>query len=84
MGTFGSGRGKSSGEADRVPLTLQLESKLCLGAEPNVPARCLVRGGIAPMWKSVLDEAREVVWLASVVGWLSALGVGIAIALAAS
>jgi len=34
------------------------------------------------MWKSVLDEAREVVWLASVVGGLSAVGVGIAIALA--
>jgi len=36
------------------------------------------------MWKSVLEEAREVVWLASVVGGLSAVGVGIAIALAAS
>jgi hypothetical protein len=36
------------------------------------------------MWKSVLDEAREVVWLASLVGGLSAVGVGIAIALAAS
>jgi hypothetical protein len=36
------------------------------------------------MWKSVLDEAREVVWLASVLGGLSALGVGIAIAFAAS
>jgi hypothetical protein len=35
------------------------------------------------MWKSVLYEAREVVWLASVVGGLSAVGVGIAIVLAA-
>jgi hypothetical protein len=34
------------------------------------------------MWKFVLDEAREVVWLASIVGGLSAVGVGIAIALA--
>ena len=40
-------------------------------------------GGSPPMWKSVLDEAREVVWLASVIGGLSAVGVGIAIALAA-
>lgn len=35
------------------------------------------------MWKSVLDEAREVVWLASIVGGLSAVGVGVAIVLAA-
>lgn len=35
------------------------------------------------MWKSVLDEAREVVWLASIVGGLSAAGVGLAIVLAA-
>jgi hypothetical protein len=35
------------------------------------------------MWKSVLDEAREIQWLASLVGGLSAAGVGIAIALAA-
>ena len=35
------------------------------------------------MWKSVLDEAREVVWLASLVGGLSAVGVGIAFALVA-
>jgi hypothetical protein len=35
------------------------------------------------MWKSVLDEAREIVWLASVVGGLSAMGVGLAVMLAA-
>jgi len=35
------------------------------------------------MWKSVLDEAREVVWLAWIVGALSAVGVGIAVALVA-
>jgi len=35
------------------------------------------------MWKSVLKEAREVVWLASLVCGLSAVGVGIAVALAA-
>jgi hypothetical protein len=36
------------------------------------------------MWKSVLDEAREIAWLASLVGALSLAGVGIAIALATS
>jgi hypothetical protein len=35
------------------------------------------------MWKSVLTEAREVVWLASIVGGLSVVSVGIAIALVA-
>jgi hypothetical protein len=36
------------------------------------------------MWKSVLVEARELVWLASVAGGLSVIGVVIAVALAAS
>jgi hypothetical protein len=36
------------------------------------------------MWKSVLDEVREVLWLASLVGGLSAAGIGIAMALAAA
>jgi hypothetical protein len=36
------------------------------------------------MWKSILDETREVMWLASVVGGLSILGVGVVIVLAAS
>jgi hypothetical protein len=35
------------------------------------------------MWKSVFDEAREVVWLVSLVGGLSVVGVGIAVALTA-
>jgi hypothetical protein len=35
------------------------------------------------MWNSVFDEAREIVWLASLVGGLSAVGVGIAVALIA-
>ncbi len=34
------------------------------------------------MWKSVLDEAREVVWLATMIGGLSAVGVGVAVVLA--
>jgi hypothetical protein len=33
------------------------------------------------MWKSVLDEAREIVWFASLVCGLSAIGVSIAVAL---
>jgi hypothetical protein len=40
--------------------------------------------GSTPMWKSVLDEAREVMWLASVIGGLSAMGVGLAVVLAAA
>jgi hypothetical protein len=36
------------------------------------------------MWKSVLAEAREVLWLASMIGGLSAAGVGLAVVLAAS
>jgi hypothetical protein len=32
------------------------------------------------MWNSVLEEAREVVWLASIVVSLSAVGIGIAVA----
>jgi len=35
------------------------------------------------MWKSVVTEARELAWLASMVGGLSVVSVGIAIALAA-
>jgi hypothetical protein len=33
-------------------------------------------------WSTVREEMREVVWLASVVGGLSALGVGLAVAAA--
>jgi hypothetical protein len=42
-----------------------------------------VAAGVTPMWKSILNEAREVVWLATLVGGLSAIGVGIAVALVA-
>ena len=34
------------------------------------------------MWKSMLDEARQVVWFASIVGGLSAIGVGLAVVVA--
>jgi hypothetical protein len=36
------------------------------------------------MWNTVRDELREMVWLASVVGGLSVIGVAIAVALAAA
>jgi hypothetical protein len=36
------------------------------------------------VWKTVFEELREVVWLASVIGGLSVAGVGLAIALAAA
>jgi hypothetical protein len=34
------------------------------------------------MWKSVLDEAREIAWLATMIGGLSAVGIGVAVVLA--
>ena len=36
------------------------------------------------MWKAVFDEARELVWLASVAGGLSLVGVGLAVVVAAA
>lgn len=36
------------------------------------------------MWNILRDELREVVWLASVVGGLSILGVAVAVALVAA
>lgn len=36
------------------------------------------------MWNTIRDELREVVWVASVVGGLSLLGVAIAVALSAA
>jgi hypothetical protein len=41
------------------------------------------RHGSTPMLKSLMKETREILWLASVVGGLSAVGVGIAVALVA-
>jgi len=35
-----------------------------------------------PMWNSIRDELREVVWLVTVVGGLSVAAVGLAVALA--
>jgi hypothetical protein len=35
------------------------------------------------MWQSVIDEAREVLWVVSLVGGLSAAAVGLGIVLAA-
>jgi hypothetical protein len=36
------------------------------------------------MWETFWDELREIIWLASVIGGLSAAGVGLAVALAAA
>jgi hypothetical protein len=36
------------------------------------------------MWNTVWDELREMIWLASLIGGLSAVGVGLAVALAAA
>jgi hypothetical protein len=42
----------------------------------------LARGPIVSFWNTVRREMREVVWLASIVGGLSVLGVGLALAMA--
>jgi hypothetical protein len=36
------------------------------------------------MWNSLFDELREMIWLASIIGGLSALGVGLAVVFAAA
>ena len=36
------------------------------------------------MWNTLWNELREMVWLASVIGGLSVVGVGLAVALAAA
>jgi hypothetical protein len=36
------------------------------------------------MWNSLFDEVREMIWLASMIGGLSALGVGLAVAFSAA
>jgi hypothetical protein len=40
--------------------------------------------GSTPMWKTVLDEAREIAWLAIVIGALSVASVSLAVVLAAA
>ncbi len=56
--------------------------------EPNaLPARLTLQtrtaSGVSAMWKTLRNEAREVAWLVSVAGGLSALGVSLALVLAA-
>ena len=34
------------------------------------------------MWKTLIDEAQEIAWLATVIGALSVAGVGVAVVLA--
>jgi hypothetical protein len=57
----------------------------CVAAGTNRYARGSSRssGGTTPMWKLVLEEAREVVWLAALVSGLSAVGIGIVVTLVA-
>jgi hypothetical protein len=44
----------------------------------------MLRTRSTQMWNTIRDELREVVWLASVVGGLSVLGVAVAVTLAAA
>jgi hypothetical protein len=48
-----------------------------------MPEEAPSAGSAGRMWNAVREELREVVWLASVIGGLSAAGVGLAVALAA-
>jgi hypothetical protein len=61
----------------RLPCTLQEEPI------PMAAVDTTSRYGSTPMLKSLMKETREILWLASVVGGLSAVGVGIAVALVA-
>ena len=49
-------------------------------ARGSLPKYC----GSTTMWKSVLDEAREIAWLAIVIGGLSVASVSLAVVLAAA
>jgi hypothetical protein len=53
-------------------------------AKPDDVGRHAERRPRGSSWKQVREELREVVWLASVIGILSAAGVGLAVALAAA
>ena len=44
--------------------------------------RMLVNVGRSQVWSSLRDELREIVWLASIVGGLSIMGVALAVILA--
>ena len=63
--------------------------KLTISGTKPIAARLLPSGcckgvGVRGMWNTIWDELREVAWLASVIGGLSVLGVGLAVALAAA
>jgi hypothetical protein len=49
---------------------------MSMGEKPLPQAR------VQEVWRAVRDELREIVWLASTVGALSAAGVGLAVLLA--
>jgi hypothetical protein len=54
--------------------------------EPTFALAVLAAGnrGSTTMWNSVLQEAREVAWLVSIIGCLSVAAVGLAVAFAAA
>jgi hypothetical protein len=74
-------------EVGRCWRALAAEARLKVEALADPGARTIGvhRGsncGSATMWRSIRSEVREIAWLASIVGGLSVVSVGIAIALA--
>ena len=61
----------------------QPRADTCWSLERSLFARFCLSGSTG-MWKSMLEEAREAVWLASVAGGLSVISVGVAVVLAAA
>ena len=51
------------------------------GANATVLSAVVLLGSSA-MWKTLIDEAQEIAWLATVIGALSVAGVGVAVVLA--
>jgi hypothetical protein len=72
------------GVSARPLLLSEHAAKVAVGTEINAPRLSRSYCGSIPMWKALIDEAREVAWLALVVGSLSAAGVGLAVVVAAA
>ena len=75
-------RGEAAGALKFVVDKLWITS-LPRKPDPVAVVQWSSNGGSTTMWKSVVTEARELAWLASMVGGLSVVSVGIAIALTA-
>ena len=66
--------------------TTPLRSQLSKSGNKSFSSALVLHGQTveSTMWQAVCVEVREMAWLVSVIGALSALGVGLAVALAAA